>query len=71
MWEGNTIKLDCDDHCTTTNVINSLSNKKKDFYISLERNVNLLSCVIQKITSRSIITLNIKDYFKTCRNKIK
>ena len=21
-------KLDCDDHCTTTNVINSLSNKK-------------------------------------------
>ena len=27
MWEGNPIKLDCDDHCTTINVINSLSNK--------------------------------------------
>ena len=27
-WDGNTIKLDCDDHCTTINVINSLSNKK-------------------------------------------
>ena len=23
-----TIKLDCDEHCTTINVINSLSNKK-------------------------------------------
>ena len=28
LWDGNPIKLDCDDHCTTTNVINSLSNKK-------------------------------------------
>ena len=28
LWDGNTIKLDCDDHCTTTKVINSLSNKK-------------------------------------------
>ena len=26
---GNPIKLDCDDHCTTINVTNSLSNKKK------------------------------------------
>ena len=31
LWDGNPIKLDCDDHCTTTNVVNSLSNKKKDF----------------------------------------
>ena len=29
LWDGNLIKLDCDDHCTTINVINSLSNKKK------------------------------------------
>ena len=29
MWDRNPIKLDCDDHCTTINVINSLSNKKK------------------------------------------
>ena len=28
VWDGNPIKLDCNDHCTTTNVINSLSNKK-------------------------------------------
>ena len=28
LWDGSPIKLDCDDHCTTTNVINSLSNKK-------------------------------------------
>ena len=33
LWEGNPIKLDCDDHCTTTNVINSLSNKKSMLYI--------------------------------------
>ena len=26
--DGNPIQLDCDDHCTTINVINSLSNKK-------------------------------------------
>ena len=29
VWDGNLIKLDCDDHCTTTNVINSLSNKSR------------------------------------------
>ena len=29
VWDGNPIKLDCDDHCTTINVINSLSNKKR------------------------------------------
>ena len=29
VWDGNTIQLDCDDHCTTINVINSLSNKKR------------------------------------------
>ena len=28
VWDGNAIKLGCDDHCTTTNIINSLSNKK-------------------------------------------
>ena len=26
LWDGNPIKLHCDDHCTTINVINSLSN---------------------------------------------
>ena len=26
VWDGNAIKLGCDDHCTTINVINSLSN---------------------------------------------
>ena len=31
MWDGNPIKLDYDDHCTTTNVINSFSNKKNFF----------------------------------------
>ena len=29
LWDGNPIKLDCDDHSTTINVINSLSNNKK------------------------------------------
>ena len=29
LWDGNPIKLDCDDHCTTINAINSLSNKKR------------------------------------------
>ena len=29
VWDGNPIKLDCDDHCSTINVINSLNNKKK------------------------------------------
>ena len=31
LWNGNPIKLDCDDRCTTINVVNSLSNKKKFF----------------------------------------
>ena len=29
LWDRNPIKLDCDDHGTTINVINSLSNKKR------------------------------------------
>ena len=29
VWDGNIIKLGCDDHCPITNVINSLSNIKK------------------------------------------
>ena len=29
VWDGNPIKLEWDDHCTTINVINSLRNKKE------------------------------------------
>ena len=29
LWDGNPIKLDCDDDCTNINVINALSNLKK------------------------------------------
>ena len=29
VWDGNVIKLGCDDHCTTINIINSLSNIKQ------------------------------------------
>jgi len=32
VWDGNSRKLDCDDHCTAVNVINSLSNKKGKSY---------------------------------------
>ena len=28
VWDGNAIKFGIGDHCTTINVINSLSNKK-------------------------------------------
>ena len=28
LWDGNPMQLDCDDYCTTTGMINSLSNKK-------------------------------------------
>ena len=30
IWDGNAIKLGCDDHCTTTNVINSLIKTKQN-----------------------------------------
>ena len=30
LWDGNHVKLHCDDHLTTINVINSLSKKKKE-----------------------------------------
>ena len=29
LWDGNPVKLDCEDHYTTTDVINSLKNKKQ------------------------------------------
>ena len=28
LWDGNLVKLDCDDHCTAINKINSLRKKK-------------------------------------------
>ena len=40
LWDGKPIKLDCDDNCTTINVINSLSNKKlKSKYLQLFNSV--------------------------------
>ena len=33
---GNPVKLDCDDHYTTTDVINSLSNKKVWYIYTVE-----------------------------------
>ena len=36
MWDANPIKLDCDDHPTTIEVIHSLSNKKKKRYKRVE-----------------------------------
>ena len=29
LWDGNPVKLDCDDHCIIIGVINALSKKKK------------------------------------------
>ena len=37
LWDGNPIKLGCDNHCTSINVINSLSDKK----IKLKKYVNI------------------------------
>ena len=37
VWDGNTLKLDCDDHCTTINVINSLSKKNKNSPFQLKK----------------------------------
>ena len=36
LWDGKPMKLDCDDHCTTINVINSLSNNKKVYCFWME-----------------------------------
>ena len=29
LWDGNRVKSDCDDHCTTIDVINSFEQLKK------------------------------------------
>ena len=44
LWDGNPIKLDCDDHGTTINVINSLSNKKN----SCCHLTDISGCVMEK-----------------------
>ena len=47
VWDGNAIKLGCDDHCTTINVMNSLNNKKKNGII-IERASSWLTFPIYK-----------------------
>ena len=37
LWDGYPIQLDCDDHCTTINVIHSLSYLKKNKKFFLKR----------------------------------
>ena len=37
LWDRNPIILDCDDHCTSINVINSLSNKKNSKKASVQK----------------------------------
>ena len=45
LWDGNLVKMDCDDHYTTTDVINSLSNKKKKKNeVDFEYYKHLVSC---------------------------
>ena len=31
VWDGNTVKLGCDDHCTTINIIKFIELKKEIF----------------------------------------
>jgi len=38
VWDGNPVKLDCDDHYTTTDVINSLNKIIKIKKIIYEKN---------------------------------
>ena len=41
LWDGNPIKLDCNDHCTTINVINSLSNKIIKINVKKEKGMEI------------------------------
>ena len=40
LWDGNPIRLDCDDHCTTINGINSLSILKINKQTNKQNKVN-------------------------------
>ena len=40
VWDENAIKLGCDDHCTSINVIHSLSNIKKEQNNAICRNMD-------------------------------
>ena len=54
LWDGNPIKLDCDDHCTTISVINSLSNKKK----FIKRSAELaMTCSRMQVKGQSAYSL--------------
>ena len=48
VWDGNPIKLDCDDHCTTVNVINSLSNLKKHYVMPYHFGSHVVSVHLQR-----------------------
>jgi len=55
VWDGNPIKLDCDDHCSTINVINSLSDKKMKCRGHKTISVSFDKCITQVVyTSNKI-----------------
>ena len=57
VWDGNPIKLDCDAHCTTLNVINSLSNKK---YLYGNIQTGIFDLKKKKTSHHSLVKLTYK-----------
>ena len=54
LWNGNPIKLDCEGHCTTTNVINSLSNNKKRTFLPFSDGILVERSSAETITKEGI-----------------
>ena len=62
VWDVNTIKLDYDDHCTTINIINSLSNKINNSFLkkgTMPRSCFLVTVSLSQGADDHCTTINV------------
>ena len=62
LWDGNPVKLDCDDHYTTTEMINALSNKKIKIKIKIFKRLMCLGNICIKYDPAPVLSMSLLSW---------